>query len=170
MPHWWDNLGATLDAARQDALYSQVLFLFLGLPGVALSAVLATVITAGGAARRRYELGLLRARGAGGGQLTAVAGTEAMAVGLIGGVVGAGAGVVVDHVVLGSPVSLSWLLSAAAAGVVLTAVTVLTPALRDLRFSTAYYTTRRGAVDFSTTGPQPVLVPNFRVRQRMISD
>ena len=86
MPHWWDNLGATLDAARQDALYSQVLFLFLGLPGVALSAVLATVITAGGAARRRYELGLLRARGAGGGQLTAVAGTEAMAVGLIGGV------------------------------------------------------------------------------------
>ncbi|HEY9417221.1 MAG TPA: ABC transporter permease, partial [Pseudonocardia sp.] len=121
MPHWWDNLGATLDAARQDALYSQVLFLFLGLPGVALSAVLATVITAGGAARRRYELGLLRARGAGGGQLTAVAGTEAVAVGLIGGV-GAGAGVVVDHVVLGSPVSLSWLLSAAAAGVVLTAV------------------------------------------------
>ncbi|QSE84759.1 ABC transporter permease [Rhodococcus koreensis] len=132
-----DNLGATLDAARQDALYSQVLFLFLGLPGVALSAVLAAVITADGAPRRRQELGLLRARGAGGGQLTAVAGSEAVAVGLIGGVVGAGAGIVVDRAVLGSPVSLSWLLSAATAGVVLTAVTVLTPALRDLRFSTA---------------------------------
>ena len=28
-----DNLGAALDAARSDALYAQLLFLFLGLPG-----------------------------------------------------------------------------------------------------------------------------------------
>ncbi|HJZ01123.1 MAG TPA: ABC transporter permease, partial [Streptosporangiaceae bacterium] len=31
-----DNLGAALGAARQDALYSQVLFLFLGVPGAVL--------------------------------------------------------------------------------------------------------------------------------------
>ena len=42
-----DNLGATLAGARSDALYAQVLFLFLGTPG----AVLAGLLTAG--VRRR---------------------------------------------------------------------------------------------------------------------
>ena len=35
-----DNLGAALDAARSDAAYAQVLFLFLGLPGAVLAALL----------------------------------------------------------------------------------------------------------------------------------
>ena len=35
-----DNLGAALDAARSDAAYAQLLFLFLGLPGVVLAALL----------------------------------------------------------------------------------------------------------------------------------
>src|SRR4029079_5224337 len=33
-----DNLGAQLDAARSDALYAQLLFLFLALPGAVLAA------------------------------------------------------------------------------------------------------------------------------------
>jgi putative ABC transport system permease protein len=33
-----DNLGAALDAARSDAAYARVLFLFLGLPGAVLAA------------------------------------------------------------------------------------------------------------------------------------
>ncbi|WP_188282594.1 ABC transporter permease, partial [Streptomyces sp. CBMA29] len=46
-----DNLGAALDAARQDALYAQILFLFLGVPGALLAALL-TAAVAGAAAGR----------------------------------------------------------------------------------------------------------------------
>ena len=35
-----NNLGARLDAVRGDALYATVLFLFLGVPGVALAAAM----------------------------------------------------------------------------------------------------------------------------------
>ena len=44
-----DNLGAALDTARQDALYAQILFLFLGVPG----AILAGLVTALDRLRRR---------------------------------------------------------------------------------------------------------------------
>ena len=59
-----NNLGAALDAARADAAYAQVLFLFLGLPGAVLAALLTATIASSGAARRRSEQALLRARGA----------------------------------------------------------------------------------------------------------
>ena len=48
-----NNLGAALDSARQDAAYAQVLFLFLGLPGAVLAALLTAAISGAGAARRR---------------------------------------------------------------------------------------------------------------------
>ena len=48
-----DNLGAALDAARSDAAYAQVLFLFLGLPGAVLAALLTAAVTAAGSTRRR---------------------------------------------------------------------------------------------------------------------
>src|SRR5579862_1090063 len=54
-----DNLGAALGAARQDALYSQILFLFLGAPGAVLAAV-AIVVGLGG-----VLAGLLLAAGIG---------------------------------------------------------------------------------------------------------
>src|SRR4051794_4045242 len=50
-----DNLAARLDGAREDALYARVLFLFLGVPGAILSAVVTLVIAASGMARRRQE-------------------------------------------------------------------------------------------------------------------
>ena len=59
-----DNLSSRLGAVRSDALYASVLFLFLGLPGVALAVALTFAITASGAARRRAEQALLRVRGA----------------------------------------------------------------------------------------------------------
>jgi putative ABC transport system permease protein len=58
-----DNLGAALDAARQDALYAQLLFLFLGAPGVVLAALLTSALVSAGADRRRREQALLRTRG-----------------------------------------------------------------------------------------------------------
>src|SRR5581483_9937971 len=59
-----NNLGAQLDAARTDAAYAQLLFLFLGLPGAVLAALLTGVIAASGRDRRRREQALLRSRGA----------------------------------------------------------------------------------------------------------
>lgn len=40
-----NNLGARLDAVRGDALYATVLFLFLGVPGVTLAAILTLAVT-----------------------------------------------------------------------------------------------------------------------------
>ena len=51
-----DNLGATLAAARGDALYAQVLFLFLGTPG----AVLAGLLTAAPSADGGYPQSIFR--------------------------------------------------------------------------------------------------------------
>ncbi|MEU1692039.1 ABC transporter permease, partial [Streptomyces hirsutus] len=41
-----NNVGAALDSARQDALYAQILFLFLGVPGAVLAAALTAAVAA----------------------------------------------------------------------------------------------------------------------------
>ncbi|HKT00868.1 MAG TPA: ABC transporter permease, partial [Rugosimonospora sp.] len=53
-----DNLGAVLSSARSDARYADVLFLFLGLPGAVVAALLTAAVTASGAIRRRREQAL----------------------------------------------------------------------------------------------------------------
>ena len=55
-----DNLSATLAAAREDALYAQVLFLVLAAPGVVLAGLLTATVAAAGADSRRREHALLR--------------------------------------------------------------------------------------------------------------
>ena len=50
-----DNLGTALDQARKDALYAQLLFLFLGVPGAILAGLLTAAIAAAGADRRRRD-------------------------------------------------------------------------------------------------------------------
>ncbi|MHB1201041.1 MAG: ABC transporter permease, partial [Polaromonas sp.] len=47
-----DNLAARLDSVRSDALYSRVLFLFLGAPGALLAAFLTVAVAASGSDRR----------------------------------------------------------------------------------------------------------------------
>lgn len=132
-----DNLGAALDAARGDAAYAQVLFLFLGVPGAVLAALLTATITSAGASRRRAEQALLRARGASAGQLLGLAGVEAAVIGVTGSALGLLAATLVDYVATGSTgpgaTALVWYLGAAVAGIVVAAVTVLLPARRDLR-------------------------------------
>jgi putative ABC transport system permease protein len=59
-----DNLAAQLDATRADAIYAELLFLFLGLPGVVLAGVLTAAVASTGLERRRSEQALLRIRGA----------------------------------------------------------------------------------------------------------
>ena len=79
-----DNLGAQLDAARSDALYAELLFLFLGLPGAVLAALVTSVIGAAGGDRRRREQALLRIRGASPRRIVWLAGAEALLVGVLG--------------------------------------------------------------------------------------
>lgn len=58
-----DNLSATFQTAKADILSAKILFIFLGLPGVALAAYLAKFAAELFAAAQRRELSLLRTRG-----------------------------------------------------------------------------------------------------------
>jgi putative ABC transport system permease protein len=138
-----DNLGAALGAAREDALYAQILFLFLGLPGAVLAGVLTIMIANSAAGRRRREQALLRARGANARQLLRLAAVEALAVGLAGGLAGLGLAAVIGAAAFGSAsfgaatsTALGWALGAAAAGLLIATTAVLVPAWRDQRATT----------------------------------
>ncbi|MEU6787409.1 FtsX-like permease family protein [Nonomuraea angiospora] len=121
-----DNLGAALDAAREDALYSQVLFLFLGAPAVVLAGLLVGLVTRAGAPRRTAEQSLLRTRGASRGTLVRLALAETALVGVAGVPAGLGLAAVAGQALFGSA-NVSWW--AAAVGLLVAAVTVLLPAL-----------------------------------------
>lgn len=135
-----DNLGAALDAARSDAAYAQVLFLFLGLPGAVLAALLTATVADAGTARRRAEQALLRVRGANTRQLMALAASESVVVGMAGAGLGLALAALVNTATTGSPhfghtliAGLGWPLGAAAVGLVVAVATVLIPAYRELR-------------------------------------
>ncbi|HEV7534202.1 MAG TPA: ABC transporter permease [Acidimicrobiia bacterium] len=138
-----DNLAATLSAARDDALYAQVLFVFLGLPGAVLAGLLTASVAAAGAGRRRREQALLRARGAATGRLVRLGVLEAGAVGLAGAVAGLGLAAVVGRSAFGpagfgaTPVAAAgWAAGAALAGMAIAMATVAVPAWRDARSAT----------------------------------
>ena len=138
-----DNLGAALGAARSDAAYARVLFVFLGLPAAVLAALLTATVVTAGADRRRQDQALLRARGASQSQLIRLAAAEALVVGTIGSAVGLGAACLVGLSAFGSPslgadplTAIGWAAASAAAGLAVAAATVLAPAWRDLRDAT----------------------------------
>ena len=138
-----NNLGAALDSARQDAAYAQVLFLFLGLPGAVLAALLTAAISGAGAARRRREQALLRARGASYRQVMRLAAVEAAVVGVAGSLIGLSGAALVGTLAFGSArfgattaTAAAWTAVAALAGLVIAALTVLLPARRDARTAT----------------------------------
>lgn len=135
-----NNLAAQLDAARTDALYAQLLFLFLGIPGAILAALLTGIIAAVSGDRRRREQALLRIRGASPRRIVRIAAAEALLVGILGaglGLVGAAFagrlafGVTRFGATTGQAVL--WGSVAALAGLALAAVTELVPAMRDAR-------------------------------------
>lgn len=138
-----NNVGAALDGARGDALYAQLLFLFLGLPGVIVAALLTSTVVGAGASRRRAEQALLRTRGLNPTGIAATALIEALLVAVAGGAAGLATAVIVGRWAFGSAQvgttgapSLSWATIALAVGVLITGATVLLPALADLRGST----------------------------------
>jgi putative ABC transport system permease protein len=78
-----DNLAAQLQSTREDALYARLLFLFLGLPGAVLAALVALVVVSSGRERRRRDAALLRIRGATAADISALAAVEAAAIWII---------------------------------------------------------------------------------------
>jgi putative ABC transport system permease protein len=127
-----NNLAARLEAARGDALYAKVLFLFLGAPGAALAAFLTVAIARSGADRRLRDQSLLRLRGGSIGHILAFSAVEALLVGIGGAVLGLIIAGIASPLALGAfvttPAAWPWLAGAGLAGLALALVAILLPA------------------------------------------
>jgi putative ABC transport system permease protein len=124
-----DNLGVSLSAAREDALYARLLVLLLGIPGLLLSGVVTALVISLRNDRQRRDLALLRLRGVTPRRAAVLFGLTALADGCLGAALGAAGAV------LSSPSRLSglWLGLGALAGVLLAVITELVPVVRLLR-------------------------------------
>ena len=141
-----DNLSARLDVARSDALYAEVLFFFLGFPGVVLAAVLSIVLISSGGPRRRREQALLRLRGASLGKIVSLAALEPAVAGITGGVLGVSSGSVVMRAAFATwgfeqTAAYTWYGIAALAGAALPLLIIVYPAWREAN-GTSVATTR----------------------------
>ncbi|MDP9331186.1 MAG: FtsX-like permease family protein [Actinomycetota bacterium] len=135
-----NNLAAQLDGARTDAIYAQMLFLFLGLPGVIIAALLAGVIASSGRERRRREQALLRVRGASPKQIVRLVTAEAILTGIAGTAVGLVAATAVGRLAFGTPrfgattgQAAIWAAASVIFGLSLSVFTIVVPAWRDVR-------------------------------------
>ncbi len=90
------NLGSVLSRAKSDVLSAKLLFIFLGLPGVALAIFLARYASELYGEAQRREIGLLRARGASTPQVIAIAGISAAILGAAGSALGIALGTLVS--------------------------------------------------------------------------
>jgi len=135
-----DNLGSALDKARADALYANILFLFLGVPGAVLAGLLTQAVAAAAANRRRRDQALLRTRGATERQLVRVALAETGLVAALGIAAGLGLAALVGKVAFGAAsfgsstaAALLWGGGAALAGLLVAAIAIALPARRDAK-------------------------------------
>ena len=135
-----DNLGVALDTARKDALYAQILFLFLGLPGAILAGLVTALIASAGADRRRRDAALLRTRGASTRTLVRIAMAETLFAGLLGVVVGLAAAILIGRSSFGTASfgagtvsAIAWGVGAALVGLSIATISIALPALRDAR-------------------------------------
>ena len=117
-----------------------MLFLFLGLPGVLLAAILTAVIVAAGATTRRRDQALLRLRGAAPRQIMSLGAVETILVGLGGSLLGLAIAALAVRASFGGwgfgiglAQSTLWAGGAALVGLALAARTILIPAWRDAR-------------------------------------
>jgi putative ABC transport system permease protein len=86
-----DNLSDKLNTAAADALYAQTLYIMLALPGALVALGLAYLAALGTVERDRRDLALLRARGATRRSLVGMALAESAVIGVVAGVLAAGA-------------------------------------------------------------------------------
>ncbi len=140
-----NNLAARLDGVRKDALYAQVLFLFLGLPGVVLAILLTLAVAASGGTRHRQEQALLRVRGSSLGQVLRLETTEALVVGCGGVLLGIAltylvAAFITPVGVFVSTTTVVWVAGAALVGFALAMVAILYPTWMQTRQATVVAT------------------------------
>ena len=135
-----DNLGTALDQARGDALYAELLFLFLGIPGALLAGMVTASIAAAGAGRRRRDAALLRTRGATGRRLVRIALAETALAGGAGVAAGLAAALLIGKLTFGTAgfgagtfTAVLWAVGAALAGVTVATAAIALPAWRDAR-------------------------------------
>jgi putative ABC transport system permease protein len=135
-----DNLGSALDQARQDALYAQLLFLFLGVPGAIIAGLVTASIASAGAGRRRRDAALLRTRGGSTRQLVRLALAETALAGGLGVAAGLGVALLIGSAQFGTASfgagtlsAILWALGAALAGLAIAAGSIAVPAWRDAR-------------------------------------
>ncbi len=135
-----DNLAARLDAVRSDALYSKVLFLFLGAPGALLAAFLTIAVAASGGVRRRRDQALLRIRGASRAQIMKLAAVEAAFVGMIGSIIGLLCAALLSQTLLGvgmfNAAAIYWIVGAVVTGILLSNAAILATAWMDAKHTT----------------------------------
>ena len=130
-----DNLNVSLLAAREDALYARLLVLLLGIPGLALSAVVTALVISLRNDRQRRDLALMRLRGVTPRRAATLLGLTALLDGALGAVVGSGGALLANKLALGSGAHLSatWLAVGAVTGIALALLTELAPVARLLR-------------------------------------
>ncbi|MDQ1600430.1 MAG: putative transport system permease protein, partial [Actinomycetota bacterium] len=116
-----DNLGTALTAAGEDARYADLLFVLLGLPGLALAAVVAALVVALRSERRRREVALLRLRGATAAPVLWMVGGEAALTAVLGATLGLPLALLATRLALpaGSSLSTRWTVAAVVGGLLL---------------------------------------------------
>lgn len=134
-----DNIAARLSAVREDASYAKILFLFLGLPGAVLAAVLAVFVTASGREHRKKEQALLRIHGASSAHILRLQSLE----GIIAGIGGILLGILITHIVdrffiakvskIGN-LTFVWMFFSSLTVFILTVTSVIYPAWKDLKY------------------------------------
>ena len=93
-----NNLFDALKSAQKDVLSAKILFIFLGLPGVALAAYLSKFAAELFAGAQRRELSLLRTRGATPGQITAIVAVSSVLLAIGGSALGVVVGLALARV------------------------------------------------------------------------
>ena len=83
-----DNLSGALKGAKGDVLSAKILFIFLGLPGVALAAYLSKFAAELFAESQRREISLLRTRGAKPSQVTSIVALTSVFLAIGGSILG----------------------------------------------------------------------------------
>ncbi len=144
------NIAATLASARSDALYAQVLFVFLGVPGAVLAGLLTATVASVGRDRGRREHAVLRTRGATVPQLVRLAMSETALVTVVGSAVGLGVASVIGSTVFGSAQfgattgsAVMWGAASVLGGLVIAAAAIALPAWIDARGMTVSASRRR---------------------------
>lgn len=130
-----DNLSGAFKSAKGDVLAAKILFIFLGLPGVALAAYLAKFAAELFAEAQRREISLLRTRGVTPAQITGIVAVTSVFLALGGSLLGLLFGILALYASAGAQLTASlnpfastfdWNLFAASAGVSFAAGLVLT--------------------------------------------